>query len=149
MATKKFDPEDFAGFLKLLPAKQGGVKLQHAVEVRHKSFRDPAFIAMARAAGVAIAFGDGDEFPCVADVSGDLIYARLMGAREDVETGYDAAELDRWAAIVRGWAAGESPPGLPYNVEPAPTRPRDTYVFFISGAKERNPAAAMALLERL
>jgi len=149
MATKQFDADDFAGFLKLLPAEKDGVKLQHAVEVRHESFRSAAFIDMARAAGVAIVFGDSDDFPCVADVSGDFVYARLMCARESLETGYDTAALDRWASIARGWAAGESPADLPYNAEPAPKRPRDTYVFFISGAKERNPAAAMALIERL
>jgi uncharacterized protein YecE (DUF72 family) len=82
-------------------------------------------------------------------VSGGIVYARLMRARAEIETGYEPAEIDRWAGIARGWAAGESPAGLPYNAEPAPVRPRDTYVFFISGAKERNPAAAMALMERL
>jgi uncharacterized protein YecE (DUF72 family) len=149
MATKKFDPDDFGAFLKLLPKAQEGVKLSHAVEVRHESFRNPEFVTMARAAGVAIVYGDSDDFPCVADLSGDIVYARLMCAREDVETGYRAPELDRWAAIARSWAKGESPPDLPYNADPAPVRPRDTYVFFISGAKERNPAAAQALIERL
>ena len=149
MATKKFDPDDFGAFLKLLPKAQDGVKLQHAVEVRHESFRNPAFVEMARAAGVGIVYGDSDDFPCVADVSGDLVYARLMCAREDVETGYGPAELDRWAAIARSWAAGDSPSGLPYNAAPAPVQPRDAYVFFISGAKKRTPAAAMALIERL
>ena len=149
MAQKKFDPDDFQAFLKLLPEKQDGVKLQHAIEVRDGSFRNPDFIAMARAAGVAIVFGDSDDYPCVADVSGDFVYARLMCARENIETGYDSAGLDRWAGITRRWAAGESPAGLPYNADPAPVQPRDTYVFFISGAKERNPAAAMALIERL
>ena len=32
--TKKFDTDDFDAFLKLLPEKQDGVKLRHAVEVR-------------------------------------------------------------------------------------------------------------------
>jgi uncharacterized protein YecE (DUF72 family) len=82
-------------------------------------------------------------------VSGDFVYARLMKAREEVETGYAPTEIDRWAGIARDWAKGDSPPGLPYVAEPAPVRPRDTYVFFISGAKVRNPAAAMALIERL
>ena len=149
MATKKFDPDDFGAFLKLLPEKQNGVRLHHAVEVRHESFRDPAFIAMARAAGVAIVYGDSDEFPCIADVSGDFVYARLMRARSEVETGYEAAEIARWAEVAKGWARGESPEGLPYNAEPAPVKPRETYVFFISGAKERNPAAAQALIGRL
>ncbi|HEY4125156.1 MAG TPA: DUF72 domain-containing protein, partial [Rhizomicrobium sp.] len=34
VATKKFDADDFAAFLKLLPKKQGGIVLRHAVEVR-------------------------------------------------------------------------------------------------------------------
>ncbi|HEY0148872.1 MAG TPA: DUF72 domain-containing protein [Allosphingosinicella sp.] len=149
MATKKFDPDDFGAFLKLLPAKQDGVKLQHAVEVRHESFRDLRFVAMAREAGVTIVFGDSDDFPCVADLSGDFAYARLMCARAEEPTGYALPTLDRWAEVAKGWARGESPPGLPYVGTPAAAAPRDTYVFFISGAKERNPAAAMALIERL
>jgi uncharacterized protein YecE (DUF72 family) len=149
MATKRFDAEDFGAFLKLLPKSQAGVPLQHAVEARHESFRNAEFVRMAREAGVAIVYGDSKDFPCVADISGGLIYARLMCAREDVETGYEPAGIDRWADVARQWARGESPPGLPYNAEPAPAEPRDAYIFFISGAKERNPAAARALIERL
>ena len=149
ISTKRFDPDDFQAFLKLLPESKDGVPLRHAIEVRHESFRDPAFIAMARAAGAAIVFGDSDEFPCIADISGDFVYARLMRAREGVATGYEPAAIDRWAGIAHAWAAGESPPGLPYHVDPAPLRPRDTYLFMISAAKERNPAAAMGLIERL
>jgi uncharacterized protein YecE (DUF72 family) len=149
MATKKFDPDDFRAFLALLPKIQAGVPLRHAVEVRHESFRDAAFVAMARAADVAIVFGDSADYPCVADLSGDFAYARLQCTREEEPLGYSPSELDRWATIARGWAAGESPEGLPYNAEPPPPGPRETYVFFISGAKERNPAAAAALIERL
>jgi uncharacterized protein YecE (DUF72 family) len=149
MATKKFDPDDFGAFLALLPRAVSGVRLQHGVEVRHESFRDPAFVEMARAAGVAIVFSDGKEFPVIADASGDFTYARLLGAWAEEPTGYPAAELDRWAEVARAWAAGESPSGLPYLAAPAPASPRDVYVFMINGAKERAPAAAMALLERL
>jgi uncharacterized protein YecE (DUF72 family) len=149
MATKRFDAEDFAAFLKLLPKAQAGVPLQHAVEARHESFRNAEFVRLAREAGVAIVYGDSDDYPCVADISGGLVYARLMGAREDVETGYEPAGIERWAEVARQWARGESPPKLPYNAEPAPVHPRDSYIFFISGAKERNPAAARALIERL
>jgi uncharacterized protein YecE (DUF72 family) len=149
MATKQFDPEDFAAFLKLLPAEQDGVKLRHAVEPRHESFRTPEFVAMARAAGVAIVFADSDIFPCIPDLSGDFSYARLQRAREDVPTGYTPAELDHWAGTAKAWAAGKSPPGFPYVADPLPPAPRDAFVFFISGAKVRNPAAASALIERL
>jgi uncharacterized protein YecE (DUF72 family) len=149
MATKRFDPDDFGAFLALLPKTQAGMPLQHAVEVRHESFRNPAFVAMARAANVAIVYGDSDDFPCVADRSGDFAYARLMCAREDVPTGYPEDALDRWTDIAQAWSRGESPAGLPYNAAPPPPAPRETYVFFISGAKEKNPAAATAMIERL
>src|ERR1700752_1426671 len=39
--TKKFDADDFEAFLKLLPEKQDGVALRHALEVRHDSFVVP------------------------------------------------------------------------------------------------------------
>ena len=149
MATKRFEPDDFRAFLALLPHKLAGMALSHAVEPRHESFRDPAFVAMARAAGVAIVFAEADDHPCIADLSGDLVYARLQRSREDESAGYPAAELDRWAAVAKAWARGESPAGLPYVADPPPPRPSDTYVFFISGAKARNPAAAEALIGRL
>jgi uncharacterized protein YecE (DUF72 family) len=82
MGTKQFDPEDFGAFLKLLPERQDGVKLRHAVEPRHESFRCAQFVAMARAAGVAIVFADSDDYPCIADLSGDFSYARLQRCRE-------------------------------------------------------------------
>ena len=149
MPTKRFDAEDFGAFLRLLPRAQDGVELRHAVEPRHESFRCPEFVEMARAADVAIVFADSVDYPCIADVSGGLVYARLQRSREEEPTGYPLAELDRWAEVARSWAKGESPPGLSYVSEPAPMRPRDTYVFMISAAKVRNPAAAMALIERL
>jgi uncharacterized protein YecE (DUF72 family) len=149
MTTKMFDPDDFAAFLALLPRTVGGIPLIHAVEPRHESFRTPAFVEMARKAGVAIAFADSDEHPCLADLSGTIAYARLQRSRADQPAGYPPEALDRWAETARGWSRGEPPPGLPTCAPPAPPGPRDTYVFFTSGAKERNPAAAMALIERL
>jgi uncharacterized protein YecE (DUF72 family) len=149
MGTKQFDPDDFQAFLNLLPKSQSGVPLRHAVEPRHESFRNPEFVAMARKAGVAIVFADAQDYPCIADLSGDFVYARLQRSREEEPTGYDAASLDRWAEVAKGWARGESPPGFPYAADPAPPRPRETYVFVISGAKVRAPAAAQALIERL
>jgi uncharacterized protein YecE (DUF72 family) len=149
MGTKQFDLDDFGAFLKLLPASQDGVKLRHAVEPRHESFRTAEFVAMARSAGVAIVFADSDDYPCIADLSGGLSYARLQRCREAEETGYTAAELDRWADIARAWSLGESPRGLPYVADPPPPAPREVFAFFISGAKVRAPLAAQALIERL
>jgi uncharacterized protein YecE (DUF72 family) len=149
MATKRFEPDDFRAFLALLPRTIAGVPLRHAVEPRHESFRDAEFVAMARSAGVAIAFADSDEFPCLADLSGDFAYARLQRSRERIAKGYKAGELKRWAEVAKSWARGESPEGFAYAAEPEPPRAREVFVFFVSGAKERNPAAAEALIQRL
>lgn len=148
-ATRKFDADDIAVFLKLLPASEAGVPLRHAIQVRHESFATPAFVALCRAAGVAIVHGDSADYPALADVSGDFVYARLEDAREEEPAGYAPAALDRWRDVARTWAAGGSPDGLPYVAEPAPVRPRDTFIFMINGAKVRAPHAAMALIERL
>lgn len=150
MGTKKFDPDDFGAFLKLLPRQAEGVPLRHALEVRHESFRDPAFVAMARDHGAAIVFADSAKYPALADLTGDFVYARLQQAREEVPTGYDEGELDRWAGVAREWAAGGAPAGLPYVEAPsARAEPRDVFLFMINGAKVRAPAAAEALIARL
>jgi len=148
--TKKFDPVELRAFLMLLPTSRDGIRLRHALEVRHESFCSREFIAMARAAGVAIVFADHETYPEIADVSTDFIYARLQRTQAREEAGYPAKALDRWAKAARGWAAGESPPGLNYvSKAEAPVGSREVFAFFISGAKERNPAAAKALIERL
>lgn len=131
-ATKTFDAEDFAAFLKLLPAKQDGVPLEHALEPRHESFRDPAFYTLAKATNAAIVFADDDIYPCIDEATADFSYARLQRTVEDNPTGYDSAAIDGWADKARNWAQSG-----------------DAYVYFISGAKVRNPAAAIRLTERL
>ncbi|WP_294262136.1 DUF72 domain-containing protein [uncultured Sphingomonas sp.] len=149
MATKKFDADDFGAFLDLLPAARDGVKLRHAVHVRHESFRDPAFVAMARAAGVAIVNAWSDDYPGLGDVSGDFIYARFENAVADEPRGFPAATLDRFAGWAKNWAAGKPAGDLPVAGEPAEPKPRDVFAFMINGAKERAPAAAQALIERV
>ena len=150
MATKTFDPTDFGAFLKLLPANQDGLALRHAVQVRHESFAVPAFVAMCRDAGVTIVFAQSADYPAIADVTGDFVYARLEDAEERFVAGYAPAALDDWAAKAKTWAAGGRPDGLPYVDDARPVdQPRETFVFFINGAKVRAPHAAMALLERL
>jgi len=149
MATKAFDPDDFAAFLALLPKEHAGVKLRHAVQVRHASFADPAFVAMCRDAGVAIVYAQSDAYPAIADVTADFTYARYETAQDDLPQGYSAPELTRIAETTATWLEGGEPDDLPYVSRGARRVPRDGFVFFISGAKARNPAAAMALIERL
>jgi uncharacterized protein YecE (DUF72 family) len=149
MPTKKFDPDDFGAFLKLLPDKLGDRPLRHAVEVRHESFCTPAFIALCRAAKVAVVFAEHEKHPKIADVTADFVYARLQTSR-DIETGYEAAELDHWAKIAKSWAEGHQPRELDLITPEQPAHaPRDVFVFMISGEKVRNPAAAMEFLKRV
>jgi uncharacterized protein YecE (DUF72 family) len=148
--TKKFDPEDFAGFLALLPPKIDGKAIRHVVEVRHESFLVPAFIDLLRKFSVAVVLVESGKHPLIADVTGDFVYARLQGTSDKEKTGYPAKALDLWAKRGRAWADGGAPDDLATVGGKAPAKAkRDVFIYMISGAKVRAPAAAMALIERL
>jgi len=150
MPTKKFDPDDFAAFLKLLPKRIEGRPVRHAVEVRHDSFRTPDFIALAREHGVAIVLAADSEYPQIADATAPFIYARIMGTSEAHMSGYPEAALDLWADRARRWVTGGAVDGLAtVTAQPAGKTGRDVFLYVISGFKVRNPLAAMALIERL
>ena len=148
--TKQFDPDEIRAFFALLPTNRSGLALRHAIEVRHESFRSRAFVAMARASNVAIVFADHETYPQIADLSADFVYARLQRTEDAEPAGYSPAALERWAEVLKGWAAGESLAGLDYVSDAkAEAAPREVFAFVIAGAKVRNPLAAKALIERL
>lgn len=132
-ATKQFDADDIEAFLALLPHEQDGLPLRHAIEPRHASFADPAFFALAREAKVAVVYAEAEAYPKFDEQTADFTYARIQTAREGLPNGYSDEDLDRLADQARQWAMGG----------------RDVFLYFISGHKEKNPAAAMALIERL
>ncbi|HEY0119440.1 MAG TPA: DUF72 domain-containing protein [Cellulomonas sp.] len=108
--------------------------LRHALEVRHDSFRDPAFTALARRHGVAVVVADtAGRWPALDEPTADVMYVRLHGDRELYTSGYDDEALDRWARRVQGWADDG----------------RDVLVYFDNDAKVRAPFDAMALALRL
>jgi len=149
--TKKFDAADFGAFLKLLPAEVEGRPLRHVLDVRNASFRDPAFLALAREHRCGVVLTDSPDYPNVPDLTTDFVYLRLMRAESQHVTGYEPAVLDTYAACARAWAAGGQPEGLPL-IDPAAApekMPRDVFVFMINGAKERAPRAATELLAKL
>ncbi len=148
--TKRFDPVDFEAFLKLLPANVQGLPLRHVLDVRHESFKTPEYLALARRHQVGTVFTDSDDYPSFADLTGNFLYARLMRSQSPLPQGFEPTVLDGYAACAQAWASGNEPDALP-RVQPktTPSQPRDVFMFFISAAKERNPAAAMALIERL
>jgi uncharacterized protein YecE (DUF72 family) len=149
--TKKFDEADFGAFLDLLPRKQDGVALRHAVEVRHDSFRTPAFIALVRRHEVPVIFADHATHPGIADLTGPFVYARLQTGQDSIETAYPPAELDAWAGRMQTWAEGGQPDDLDYveAARRADTAPREVFAFIIHEGKVRAPAAAQAIIERL
>ena len=149
MATKKFDPADFESFLKLLPKKVDGHAIRHAVEVRHDSFKTEVFVALCRKHDVGIVFGADSDFPLIADVTTGFIYARIMGTDAKEKLGYPAATLKKWAERAHDWEQGASPKASMLLAPPAPKKKRDVFLFVISGAKERNPAAAQAIITAL
>jgi uncharacterized protein YecE (DUF72 family) len=147
---KKFDAADFGAFLALLPKEKAGRPLRHAVEVRSKSFLVPEFVDLLRTQQVAVVYADSDDYPAIADVTAPFVYLRLQQSQPDVETGYAAKDLDLWAERAKTFAAGRVPDGLDRIAGTAPPKAdRDVFVYMISGAKVRAPAAAMALIERV
>ena len=129
---RTFDSDDIAGFIDLLPDKLDGIRLRHAIEPRHASFRDERFFELCRARNIAIVFEDSEDYPCIEADTADFSYARLQRMSEEVPTGYDAEALDNFAAKAREWQ-----------------KRGDAYIFMINGAKVRAPAAALALQDRL
>jgi uncharacterized protein YecE (DUF72 family) len=152
--TKKFDAADFEAFLNLLPRAAGGLPLRHVLDVRHASFACAGYLALARRFGAATVFTESDDYPSFADLTGGFVYARVMRAGAGEAEGIGPGVAAQLAACARVWREGGEPEGLP-RVEPlqaasAPaSAPRDVFVLFIGGAKEKAPAAAMSLLRAL
>ncbi len=130
---RKFNRDDIAGFIDLLPETLEGITLRHAIEPRHDSFNDEQFFALCRARNIAVVLEDSDDYPTIEADTADFRYARFQRMNEDLATGYDDAALDAFATQARAWRESG----------------RDAYIFMINGAKVRAPAAALALRERL
>jgi uncharacterized protein YecE (DUF72 family) len=129
----KFDEANVAAFLEALPNRLGNLPLRHVLEVRSRSFADPAFAKLMEKHGAAIARVEDDKVPLFEAVTADFVYARLRQCRDDEPTGYSPDALDAIAARFQAHAK----------------EGRDCFVYFINGAKVRAPHAAMALIERL
>jgi len=129
---KEFDANEMAEFLALLPRKLDGRPLRHALEARHPSFDCKEFTALAREHEVAVVEAGDSDYPHIEARTAPFSYLRIMGTKAGAPKGYPPAGITRW----RGHAEDLARSG-------------DVFLYFISGAKERNPQAAMALLESL
>jgi uncharacterized protein YecE (DUF72 family) len=135
MPSTQFVRENIEAFFRLLPKEVGGTPLRHVLEPRHESFLDPAYLELAHRYGVATVHADTDKYPSIADPATPLAYLRLMRSEPRRKTGYPPATIAQWAEGSRAWVAKGAD--------------REVFAFFISGAKERNPAAAMEMLRCL
>lgn len=130
--TRKFDAEYFSTFLSVLPKEIGKLPLRHALEVRGTGFDTPEFYDLLTRHGATVVYAEDDAFPKLRHAGSDFAIARLMQTKSEEPGGYPASEIGRFARMLAGWA-----------------KTQDVFAFIISGAKERNPAAAMALQNKL
>jgi uncharacterized protein YecE (DUF72 family) len=132
MATKRFEADDIAAFFDLLPRELKGLPLRYAIEAGHESFDCPEFIQIARKAKVAVVYLEQEGRARIAERTADFAYLRCKNMTGEESSGYPPAEIERIAGLCREWG-GQG----------------DVFAFMINGAKERAPAAAMALADKL
>jgi uncharacterized protein YecE (DUF72 family) len=132
MATKRFEADDVAAFFELLPRELKGLPLRYAIEAGHESFDCPEFFAIARKANVAVVYLEQEGRARIAERTADFAYLRCKNMTSGEPAGYPAGDIQRIAGLCREW--GEE---------------GDVFAFMINGAKERAPAAALALAQAL
>jgi len=126
--------------------------LRHAVEIRHPSFVDPAFVALLRRHRIALVVADtAGRWPLLEDLTADFVYLRLHGEKELYASGYDDASLDRWATRIATWRrGGQVADARLASTKPAPRRARrDVYCYFDNDVKVHAPYDAAHLAARL
>jgi uncharacterized protein YecE (DUF72 family) len=149
--TRRFTAESCEAFLAALPKTLGGRRLRHAIEARHPSFEDPAWIALLRRHKVAAVIVESGKQSLRGDITAGFVYARLQQNAAAAPEGYASDALDRWAARLAAWSGGDpvQDVALTDPARPARPKPLDCFVYFIAGDKERAPESACALIRRL
>ncbi|HEU4850692.1 MAG TPA: DUF72 domain-containing protein [Telluria sp.] len=171
----KFDPERMEHFLSILPHDTEQAlelarhheprmegrsaleidrkrKMRHAVEVRHESFMDEAFVKLLRKYKVAVVVADTTgKWPYIEDVTADFMYLRLHGEKELYAGGYTDEALDRWAARIAAWSRGGQPEDARTISATAPPKraSRDVFCYFDNDIKVHAPFDARKLMDRL
>jgi uncharacterized protein YecE (DUF72 family) len=130
---------------------EGKRPVRHAVEIRHESFRDPAFIDLLRRHDVALVCADTVDWPRLMDLTADFVYCRLHGSAELYRSRYEKAALERWVARVDAWAHGEPMRDGEFAGDPDAARrqQREVFLFFDNTDKRHAPADAASLMRML
>jgi uncharacterized protein YecE (DUF72 family) len=128
-------------------------KLRHAIEIRHETFIDPAFVKLLRKHRVALVVADtAGKWPFVEDVTADFMYLRLHGDTEIYKSGYTDEALDHWAARIHAWRRGGELPDakkIVSDLAPPPRKSRDVYCYFDNDMKVKAPFDAKALIAKV
>ena len=148
--TKKFDEADFGKFLELLPRTARGTHAAPCGRGAARQFWRARFHRAAAPFEMPVVFAEHGQYPAIADVTGDFVYARLQKGNDEIKTCYPPKQLDAWAKRFQLWADGGEPDDLP-RVDPAKPKktPRDVFAYVIHEGKVRAPAGAMELIERV
>jgi uncharacterized protein YecE (DUF72 family) len=170
-----FEPQGMERFLRLLPRDTSAAlslarhhdervktpylavehkrPLRHAVEIRHASFIDPAFIALLRQYEIALVVSDSTEpWPLAEDLTADFVYIRLHGTESKYAGSYPDTALDQWAARIDAWRDGSQPTDarlIAPDDHPRRRKQRDVYCYFDNDVKARAPFDAQRLMKRL
>lgn len=169
-----FSPDLFENFLARLPARTEDAaglarehdshvkeaflrpdrsrRMRHAIEIRHASFCDTAFIKLLRKYRAALVMSDAvAKWPYAEDITADFAYLRLHGTETRYSGHYSDAALDRWADRMRIWARGEEPEDAEKIAELKARRRagRDIYCFFDNDQKVHAPVDARRLIQRV
>jgi uncharacterized protein YecE (DUF72 family) len=126
--------------------------LRHALEIRHETFVDEAFVALLRGERVALVIADtAGKWPLVEDLTSDFVYARLHGDAVLYVSGYGDVALARWAARFIAWSQGGAPDDARCisRIPPAPGAGRDVFCYFDNDAKVMAPRDAQAITHLL
>ncbi len=169
----RFNPEKLETFFKLLPrdTEQAAAcgrrhdhrlkgrawlradrrrPIRHAMEIRHESFRDPAFVALLRKHDIALVCADTVEWPLLMDLTSDFVYVRLHGSTELYRSAYGRPALKRWASRVAAWRDGKPmTDGHFISAKQPRRRRRDVFLYFDNTDKLQAPKDALSLMRML
>jgi uncharacterized protein YecE (DUF72 family) len=124
--------------------------IRHAMEIRHESFRDPAFVALLRRHDIALVCADTVEWPLLMDLTADFVYVRLHGSTELYRSAYGRPALKRWASRVAAWRDGNlMTDGHFISTRQPRRRRRDVFVYFDNTDKLQAPKDALSLMRLL
>ena len=154
-ASLEFDEGLISSFLSLLPRSTGAAAqlarrhddkvkhgtmtavesdrpLDHALEVRHRSFDQERFYGLVTDFDVACVVSDSPTWPMLVRRTAEHTYVRLHGHSDLYASGYSSSSLDQWAQRCEQWAQ-DGP----------------VYVYFDNDARGRAPYDALGLAQRL